>query len=194
MDRTAAVTGGSGKLGHAAVRSAHPGGVDRDQLRPRPSSDSRAHFVRTDLTDYCHVVETLSTSTKFTVVSTPSSIWLPSRRGFRPQRRHGRNQPDIYLPRLPGRKAVQIHNLVWAFSETLLGVTHFVTQARFDPCACKGAASPVRRFGRRLSILIWTILDVSSGGTVAVLHCCTRPLPIPIRLPDRRSQNVRTHF
>ena len=51
-----------------------------------------------------------------------------------------------------------------------------------QPPACKGAASPARRFGRRSSILIWTVLVVSSGGTVAVLHCCTRPLPIPIRL------------
>ncbi len=39
--------------------------------------------------------------------------------------------------------------------------------------ACKGAASPARRLGGRSSILIWTVLDVSSGGTVAVLRCCT---------------------
>jgi hypothetical protein len=36
----------------------------------------------------------------------------------------------------------------------------------------KEAASPPRRFGRRLSILIWTVLGVLSGGTVAVLRCC----------------------
>jgi len=39
--------------------------------------------------------------------------------------------------------------------------------------ACKGAASPARRFGRRSSIVFWAVLDMSSGDTVAVLRCCT---------------------
>jgi NAD(P)-dependent dehydrogenase (short-subunit alcohol dehydrogenase family) len=60
MDRTVAVTGGSGKLGRAVVSALIDEGrlvVNFDRV---PSPDSRARFIRTDLTDYGQVVEALS--------------------------------------------------------------------------------------------------------------------------------------
>jgi nucleoside-diphosphate-sugar epimerase len=60
MDRTVAVTGGSGKLGRAVVAALIQEGwtvINFDRL---PSSDSRARFIRADLTDYGQVVEALS--------------------------------------------------------------------------------------------------------------------------------------
>ena len=52
MDRTVAVTGGSGKLGRAVVAALIEEGwivVNFDRV---PSPDSRARFIRTDLTDH----------------------------------------------------------------------------------------------------------------------------------------------
>ena len=61
MDRTVAVTGGSGKLGRAVVAALIEEGwtvvnFDRVPLSP----DIRTRFIRTDLTDYGQVVEALS--------------------------------------------------------------------------------------------------------------------------------------
>jgi nucleoside-diphosphate-sugar epimerase len=60
MDRTVAVTGGSGKLGRAVVAALIEEGWTVINFDRVPSSDSRARFIRTDLTDYGQVVETLS--------------------------------------------------------------------------------------------------------------------------------------
>ncbi|HJV14097.1 MAG TPA: NAD-dependent epimerase/dehydratase family protein [Propionibacteriaceae bacterium] len=52
MDRTVAVTGGSGKLGRAVVAAL----IDEEwtvvNFDRVPSPDRRARFIRTDLTDY----------------------------------------------------------------------------------------------------------------------------------------------
>ena len=60
MNRTVAVTGGSGKLGRAVVAALIVEGWTVVNFDRVPSPDSRAHFIRTDLTDYGHVVEALS--------------------------------------------------------------------------------------------------------------------------------------
>ena len=60
MNRTVAVTGGSGKLGRAVVAALIVEGWTVVNFDRVPSPDSRAHFIRTDLTDYGQVVEALS--------------------------------------------------------------------------------------------------------------------------------------
>ncbi len=60
MNRTVAVTGGSGKLGRAVVAALIEEGWTVVNFDRVPSSDSRARFIRTDLTDYGQVVEALS--------------------------------------------------------------------------------------------------------------------------------------
>jgi nucleoside-diphosphate-sugar epimerase len=52
MDRTVAVTGGSGKLGRAVVAALIDEGWTVVTFDPYPSPDIRARFIRTDLTDY----------------------------------------------------------------------------------------------------------------------------------------------
>jgi len=60
MNRTVAVTGGSGKLGRAVVAALIVEGWTVVNFDRVPSPDSQAHFIRTDLTDYGQVVEALS--------------------------------------------------------------------------------------------------------------------------------------
>jgi NAD(P)-dependent dehydrogenase (short-subunit alcohol dehydrogenase family) len=60
MARTVAVTGGSGKLGRAVVAALIDEGWTVINFDRVPSSDSRARFIRTDLTDYGQVVEAIS--------------------------------------------------------------------------------------------------------------------------------------
>ena len=60
MDRTVAVTGGSGKLGRAVVAALIDEGWTVVNFDRVPSPDSRARYIRTDLTDYGQVVEALS--------------------------------------------------------------------------------------------------------------------------------------
>ena len=60
MDRTVAVTGGSGKLGRAVVAALIEEGLTVVNFDRIPSPESRARFIRTDLTDYGQVVEALS--------------------------------------------------------------------------------------------------------------------------------------
>ena len=60
MNRTVGVTGGSGKLGRAVVAALIEEGWTVVNFDRVPSPDSRARFIRTDLTDYGQVVEALS--------------------------------------------------------------------------------------------------------------------------------------
>ena len=60
MDRTVAVTGGSGKLGRAVVAALIEQGWTVVNFDRVPSPDTRARFIRTDLTDYGQVVEAFS--------------------------------------------------------------------------------------------------------------------------------------
>ena len=60
MNRTVAVTGGSGKLGRAVVAALIEQEWTVVNLDRAPSPDTRARFIRTDLTDYGQVVEAFS--------------------------------------------------------------------------------------------------------------------------------------
>jgi nucleoside-diphosphate-sugar epimerase len=108
MDRTVAVTGGSGKLGRAVVASLIQEGWTVVNFDRVPSPDSRTHFIRTDLTDYGQVVEALSGIDEVHR-GVDAVVHLAAIPGatFAPQRCHLRQQPGLHLPRFPGRQAVQ---------------------------------------------------------------------------------------
>ena len=77
MNRTVAVIGGSGKLGRAVVAALIEEGWTVVNFDRVPSSDSRARFIRTDLTDYGQVVEASPALMRCTAASMPSSISPP---------------------------------------------------------------------------------------------------------------------
>src|SRR6478736_10380871 len=60
MHRTIAVTGSSGKLGRAVVAALIEQVSTVVNFDRVPSSDTRARFIQTDLTDYGQVVEAFS--------------------------------------------------------------------------------------------------------------------------------------
>jgi hypothetical protein len=108
MNRTVAVTGGSGKLGRAVVAALIGEGWTVVNFDRAPSPDSRARFIRTP---------TSPTTARLSRLS-PHRRGPPRRRrrrssgrhpgrDLRPQRRHLRQQPGLHLPRFPGRQAVQ---------------------------------------------------------------------------------------
>jgi NAD(P)-dependent dehydrogenase (short-subunit alcohol dehydrogenase family) len=108
MDRTVAVTGGSGKLGRTVVAALIEEGWTVVNFDRVPSPDSRARFIRTDLTDYGQVVEALSGIDEVhSGVNARRTFGRHSRCDLRAQRRDLRQQPGVDLPRLPGRQAVQ---------------------------------------------------------------------------------------
>jgi nucleoside-diphosphate-sugar epimerase len=122
MDRTVAVTGGSGKLGRAVVAALIEEGwivVNFDRV---PSPDSRARFIRTDLTDYGQVVEALSgidevhsgVNAVVHLAAIPGATFAPNVATFD-------NNLVSTFHVFQAAKLAKIHNLVWASSETLLG-------------------------------------------------------------------------
>ena len=108
MDRTVAVTGGSGKLGRAVVAALIEEGWTVVNFDRVPSPDSRARFIRTDLTDYGQVVEALSgidevhsgVNAVVHLAAIPGATFAPNVATFD-------NKSGVDLPRLPGRQAVQ---------------------------------------------------------------------------------------
>jgi nucleoside-diphosphate-sugar epimerase len=122
MNRTVAVTGGSGKLGRAVVAALIEEGwivVNFDRV---PSPDSRARFIRTDLTDYGQVVEALSgidevhsgVNAVVHLAAIPGATFAPNVATFD-------NNLVSTFHVFQAAKLFKIHNLVWASSETLLG-------------------------------------------------------------------------
>jgi nucleoside-diphosphate-sugar epimerase len=122
MTQTVAVTGGSGKLGRAAVAALIEDDwavVNFDRV---PSPDTRAHFIRTDLTDYGQVVEALSgidevhggVDAVVHLAAIPGATFAPNVATFA-------NNLLSTFHVFQAAKLLRIHNLVWASSETLLG-------------------------------------------------------------------------
>ena len=122
MDRTVAVTGGSGKLGRAVVAALIEEGWTVVNFDRVPSPDSRARFIRTDLTDYGQVVEALSgidevhsgVDAVVHLAAIPGATFAPNVATFD-------NNLVSTFHVFQAAKLFKIHNLVWASSETLLG-------------------------------------------------------------------------
>jgi nucleoside-diphosphate-sugar epimerase len=149
MDRTVAVTGGSGKLGRAVVAALIDEGwlvVNFDRV---PSPDSRARFIRTDLTDYGQVVEALSgidevhrgVNAVVHLAAIPGATFAPNVATFD-------NNLVSTFHVFQAAKLFKIHNLVWASSETLLGYP-FNKPARVRAARRERAAHPRSRLRPR---------------------------------------------
>jgi nucleoside-diphosphate-sugar epimerase len=122
MDRIVAVTGGSGKLGRAVVAALIEEGRTVVNFDRVPSPDSRARFIRTDLTDYGQVVEALSgidevhtgLNAVVHLAAIPGATFAPNVATFD-------NNLVSTFHVFQAAKLFKFHNLVWASSETLLG-------------------------------------------------------------------------
>ncbi len=118
------VTGGSGKLGRAVVSELKEHGYEVINLdRVRPSHYQGAAFTEIELTDYGQVVEALTAiDTRYESIDAvvhlaaiPGPGWRPNALTF------GHNVTASYNV-FAAARAADIKNVVWASSETLLGL------------------------------------------------------------------------
>ena len=121
-DRTVAVTGGSGKLGRAVVAALVEQGWTVVNFDRVPSPDTRARFIRTDLTDYGQVVEAFSgiDVVHSGVDAVVHLAAIPGAGGF-PNVATFENNLLSTFHVFQAARLLKIRNLVWASSETLLG-------------------------------------------------------------------------
>ncbi len=120
----AAVTGGSGKLGRAVVRDLLDHGYDVVNLDGAPPPEpSTAAFLRVDLTDYGQVVDALTTNDGLAgpvdAVVHLAAIPAPGMRANAAT--FANNVPASYNV-FAAARAAGITNVVWASSETVLGL------------------------------------------------------------------------
>ena len=122
MNRAVAVTRRQRQARPCRRGSAHRGGMDRGQLRPRTLTGQPSSV-------HTHQPHRLRPGRRGTLrhrrgaqrrqCRRPSG--RHSGRDLRAQRHDLRQQPGVHLPRFQAAKLFHIHNLVWACSETLLG-------------------------------------------------------------------------
>ncbi len=123
MNRTVAVTGGSGKLGRAVFAALIEQGWTVVNFDRAPSPDTRARFIRTDLTDYGQVVEAFSgidevhggVDAVVHLAAIPGAGFAPNVTTF------DNNLLSTFHVFQAAARLLKIRNLVWASSETLLG-------------------------------------------------------------------------
>ncbi len=123
MNRTVEVTGGSGKLGRAVVAALIEQGWTVVNFDRAPSPDTRARFIRTDLTDYGQVVEAFSgidevhggVDAVVHLAAIPGAGFAPNVTTF------ANNLLSTFHVFQAAARLLKIRNLVWASIETLLG-------------------------------------------------------------------------
>lgn len=118
-----AVTGGSGKLGRACVRDLVENGYEVVNLDRAPSPDDLAPFIQIDLTDHDQVVSALTgvddRYDRLDAVVHLAAIPAP---GLRPNSAIFHNNMLSTYNVFAAAKTAGIHNIVWASSETVLGL------------------------------------------------------------------------
>jgi nucleoside-diphosphate-sugar epimerase len=118
-----AVTGGSGKLGRACVRDLVENGYEVVNLDRAPSPDDLAPFIQIDLTDHGQVVSALTgvddRYDRLDAVVHLAAIPAP---GLRPNSAIFHNNMLSTYNVFAAAKTAGIHNIVWASSETVLGL------------------------------------------------------------------------
>lgn len=119
----AAVTGGSGKLGRAVVRDLLDHGYDVVNLDSTPPRDTAAGFLQVDLTDYGQVVDALTSNDGLAgpvdVVVHLAAIPAP---GLRANAATFANNVPAGYNVFAAARAAGIKRVVWASSETVLGL------------------------------------------------------------------------
>ena len=117
------VTGGSGKLGRAVVTHLLDSGYEVVNLDQRPGSDDRALFVQTDLTDYGQVLQCLtSVDDRYDGVDALVHLAAIPAPGLRPNSVTFANNVPASYNVFAAATAAGIDNVVWASSETVLGL------------------------------------------------------------------------
>ncbi|GAA1686806.1 NAD(P)-dependent oxidoreductase [Glycomyces endophyticus] len=120
-----AVTGGSGKLGRACVRDLVEHGWDVVNLDRRPSPDHHdgVVFSQVDLTDYGQAVEALTAiDDRFAGVDALVHLAAVPAPGLQPNSAVFRNNMLTSYNVFAAARLAGIENLVWASSETVLGL------------------------------------------------------------------------
>ena len=118
-----AVTGGSGKLGRACVRDLVEHGWDVVNLDRVPSPDGLAPHTRVDLTDYGQVVEALTgIDDRYDGVDALVHLAAIPAPGQSANAATFRNNALTTFNVFQAAKLAGIKNIVWASSETVLGL------------------------------------------------------------------------
>jgi UDP-glucose 4-epimerase len=120
----AAVTGGSGKLGRAVVRDLSDHGYDVVNLDTAPPpADQGSAYLHVDLTDYGQVVDALTTNDGLAgpVEAVVHLAAIPAP-GLRPNAATFANNVPATYNVFAAARAAGITNVVWASSETVLGL------------------------------------------------------------------------
>ena len=117
------VTGGSGKLGRAVVSDLLDHDWDVVVLDSRPGADERAHLLRTDLTDYGQVLAALTTvDDAYSGVDAVVHLAAIPAPGLAPNATTFANNVLATYHVLEAARVAGVRNVVWASSETVLGL------------------------------------------------------------------------
>jgi nucleoside-diphosphate-sugar epimerase len=129
-----AVTGGSGKLGRAVVRDLMDHGYDVINLDSAGPREQPSPFIRIDLTDYGQVVDALTTNDALNGGAVDAVVHLaaiPAPGLVANPTTFANNAPATYNV-FAAARAAGITNVVWASSETVLGLP-FTTPPPYIP-------------------------------------------------------------
>ena len=126
------VTGGSGKLGRAVVRDLLDHGWHVVVLDNRPGADERAHLLRADLTDYGQVLAALTdVDDAYRGVDAVVHLAAIPAPGLAPNAVTLANNVLATYHVFEAARVAGVRNVVWASSETVLGLP-FLEQV--PPC------------------------------------------------------------
>lgn len=118
-----AVTGGSGKLGRACVRDLVEHGWEVVNLDRAPSPDALAPYTEVDLTDYGQAVEALTgIDDRYDGVDALVHLAAIPAPGQKANAATFRNNALTTFNVFQAAKLAGIENIVWASSETVLGL------------------------------------------------------------------------
>jgi nucleoside-diphosphate-sugar epimerase len=137
-----AVTGGSGKLGRAVVQELVDHGFEVINLDLVAPNESVCPFIRVDLTDYGQVVEALTAiDSRYTSIDAVVHLAAIPGPGVVPNAATFANNITASYNVFAAARAAGIGRVVWASSETLLGLP-FDTPPPYLPVDEEYAARP----------------------------------------------------
>ncbi|HWF40770.1 MAG TPA: NAD(P)-dependent oxidoreductase [Acidothermaceae bacterium] len=116
------VTGGSGKLGQACVADLVGHGWDVVNVDRVPSPHPVSEFLRVDLTDYGQVVEALSVNDRYRGVDAVVHLAAIPAPGLTTNAATFANNMTTTYNVFAAARHADITNIVWASSETVLGL------------------------------------------------------------------------